>query len=407
MRFKPGKHLFIAPLAAMGLCGNAAFAQISNDVVKIGVIADMSGVYSAHSGVGTVNAVKMAVKDFGGKLAGKNIEVLSIDYQNKVDIALSRAREWYDRENVDMIIEGTDSATAIALQKLGESKKKITIFPTAATTRLTESDCSPFGIHYTYDTYALANATGKLLTQAGNKSWYFLTADYAFGHQLEADTTNVVKELGGNVLGTSRHPLATSDFASILMKAQASGAKVIGFANAGMDTQNAMRQAAEFGLGANGKQVLAPLLLFITDVKGMGVEKLQGVQFVSGFYWDRTDETRAWAKRYYEIQKAMPSMAQAGAYSATMHYLKSIQAAGTDEGEKVMKVMKSTPINDAFAHGGKILENGQMVHDMYLVEVKKPSEKKGDWDLLKVKEVIPGEKAFRTMSQSTCVLNRS
>lgn len=398
--------LYLSIIAIGSLVNNLASAQISNDKVSIGVIADMSGPYSAHSGTGTVNAVKMAVKDFGGRVNNKPIEVLSVDYQNKVDIALPRAKEWIDRNNVDMIIEGSDSATALALQRLGESRKKIVIFPTAASTKLTESECSPYGIHYVYDTYALSNTAGKALTDAGNKSWYFITADYAFGHQLEADTSEVVKKSGGTVLGSSRHPLNSSDFSSLLMKAQASGAKVIAFANAGMDTQNAMRQATEFGLGANGKQVLAPLLVFINDVKGMGIEKMQGVQYVDGFYWDRNDETRTWANRFYEMQKAMPSMAQAGAYSATMHYLNAISAAGTDESDAVMAKMKATPINDFFAKNGRIIENGQMVHDMLLVEVKKPAEKKGDWDLLNIKKVIPGEVAFRSIAQSSCVFKK-
>lgn len=380
-----------------------AAAQISDDAVKIGVIVDQTGVYSANGGPGAIRAVEMAIKDFGGKVKGKPIELVSADYQNKVDIALSKAREWIDRDKVDMIIESTDSAAALAMQKLAESKKRIMIFAGSATTALTNKECSPYGIHYVYDTYALATGTGRALMARGDDTWYFLTADYAFGNSLEKDTTTVVRAMGGKVLGTIKHPLAASDFASFLLQAQASKAKVVGLANAGRDTQNSVRQAAEFGL-TKGGQKLATLLLFDTDVKGMGLQVAQGLLFTTGFYWDRNDETRAWSKRFYDIHKAMPTMIQAGAYSATMHYLKAVEAADTDNADSVMKNMKATEINDFFAKSGKIRANGRMVHDMYLAEVKKPSESKGEWDIIKILSTIPGEQVFQPLSESTCPL---
>jgi branched-chain amino acid transport system substrate-binding protein len=381
----------------------SAAAQVSDDVVKIGVIVDQSGVYSANGGPGAIRAVEMAIKDFGGKVKGKPIELVSADYQNKVDIALSKTREWIDRDKVDMIIESTDSAASLAMQKLAADKKRVIIFAGSATTALTNKECSPYGIHYVYDTYSLATGTGRALMDQGIDTWYFLTADYAFGSSLERDTTAVVLAGGGKVLGATRHPLAASDFASFLLQAQASKAKVIGLANAGRDTQNSVRQAAEFGL-TKGGQKLATLLLFDTDVKGMGLQTAQGLLFTTGFYWDRNDETRAWSKRFYDIHKAMPTMIQAGAYSATMHYLKAVEAANTDNADAVMKAMKATEINDFFAKGGKIRENGRMVHDMYLAEVKKPSESKGEWDIIKVLRTIPGEQAYQPLSESTCPL---
>ncbi|SMP76311.1 ABC transporter substrate-binding protein [Noviherbaspirillum suwonense] len=388
---------------AMGLVAGAAQAQVSADVVKIGVMVDKSGVYSANGGSGGVVAVQMAVKDFGGKVLGKPVEVISADYQNKVDIALTRAREWIDRDNVDMIIESTDSAAAIALQKLGVQKKKVMIFAGSATTALTNSECSPYGIHYVYDTYALATGTGRAVMDSGGGSWFFITADYAFGSSLERDTTKVIEEKGGKVLGTVKHPLNASDFSSFLLQAQASKAKVVGFANAGKDTQNAIRQAAEFGLAKSG-QKLATLLIFDTDLKGMGLPVAQGLLFTTGYYWDMNDETRAWSKRFYDIHKAMPTMIQAGMYSATMHYLKAVQAASTDDADKVMPKMKAADINDFFAKGGKIRADGRMVHDMYLAEAKKPAESKSEWDLLKIVKTIPGDQAYMPLASSACPL---
>jgi len=303
-----------------------------------------------------------------------------------------------------MIIESSDSGSALAMQKIAREKKRMIIFAGSASSALTNAECSPYGVHYVYDTYALAHGTGAAVTKAGGNSWFFITADYAFGHALEKDTATVVQENGGKVLGSVRSPLNTPDFSSYLLQAQASKAKVIGLANAGSDPQNAVRQAAEFGIVQAG-QKLATLLVFITDIKGLGLQVAQGLTFTNGFYWDRNDDTRAFAKRYGDRNGgAMPSMVQAGAYSATMHYLKAVAAAGTDDADAVSAKMKETEINDFFATKGKIRVDGRMVHDMLLVEAKKPSESKGPWDLMKIISVIPGDQAFRPLSESVCPL---
>ncbi|CAP41570.1 urea ABC transporter%2C substrate-binding protein [Achromobacter xylosoxidans] len=384
------------------LVAATAYSQDSRPF-RLGAIVDMTGVYSAHGGPGMVTAVKMAVEDFGGKVLGRPIEILSADYQNKVDITATRAREWYDRENVSAIIESTDSASALALQALGQEKKKITIFAGSASSNLTGKSCSPYGVHYVYDTYALAHGTGRAVTRAGGNTWFFITADYAFGHSLERDTRAVIEENGGKVLGQVRAPLSSPDFSSYLLQAQASRAKVIGLANAGTDTQNSVRQASEFGI-TQGGQALATLLVFLHDIKGMGLQAAQGLQFTTGFYWDRNDETRKWSQRYFERQKAMPSMVQAGAYSATLHYLNAVQAVGSDDADAVAAKMKETPINDFYAKNGKIRPDGRMVYDMYLAQAKKPAESKGDWDLLKILDTIPGDEAYRPLSKSECPL---
>lgn len=392
----------VALAASAALAVGHASAQVSDDLVKIGVIVDMTGVYSANGGPGVVRAVELAVKDFGGKVQGKPIEIVSADYQNKVDIAATKAREWFDVNKVDMIIESTDSAAALAMQRVAAEKKRPIIFAGSATTALTNKDCSPYGIHWVYDTYSLATVTARAVMQDGGNSWYFITADYAFGQALERDTTNVVKSMGGTVVGTSRHPLNASDFASFLLQAQSSKAKVIGLANAGKDTQNVIRQAAEFGITKNQK--LATLLVFDTDVKGLGLKAAQGMVFTTGFYWDMNDETRAFSKRFFDVHKAMPTMIQAGAYSAVMHYLKSIDSKKTDSAEAVIAQMRETPVNDFFAKGGKIRVDGRMVHDMYLAEVKSPAESRSEWDFIKIKRTIPGDEAFQPLSASTCSL---
>ena len=396
------KHTLLA--AAMALLAPLAQAQAQTpQPFRIGAMVDMSGVYSAHGGPGMVTAVQMAVEDFGGKVLGRPIEVLSANYQNKVDIAAARARVWYDRDDVQMIIESTDSAAALALQRLGVEKKRITLFAGSASSALTNAECSPYGVHYVYDTYALSHGTGIAITKAGGDSWFFITADYAFGHALEKDTADVVVQNGGKVLGQVRAPLNTPDFSSFLLQAQASKAKVVGLANAGTDTQNSVRQANEFGI-TQGGQKLATLLVFLHDIKGLGLQAAQGLQFTDGFYWDYNDETRAFAKKFYERHKGMPSMVQAGAYSATMHYLNAITAAGTAQPDAVMAKMKATPVNDFFAKNGVIRADGRMVHDMYLAEAKKPSESKGEWDLLRINAVIPGDQAYRPLSESVCPL---
>lgn len=405
MNFKKSvfSTLLSAALLSTAAMTSVAYAQDSKPF-RVGALVDMSGIYSALGGPGMVNSVKMAAEDFGGKVLGRPIEVLSANYQNKVDITSARAREWYDRDDVNMIIESSDSASALALQKIAREKKRIVIFAGSASSSLTNAECSPYGVHYTYDTYALAHGTGAAVTKAGGDSWFFITADYAFGQALEKDTSEVVVANGGKVVGSVRAPLNSPDFSSFLLQAQASKAKVIGLANAGTDTQNAVRQASEFGIIQAGQKI-ATLLVFLTDIKGMGLPVAQGLMFTDGFYWDRTDETRAFAKRFGERNNgAMPSMVQAGAYSATMHYLKAVAAAGTDNADAVAAKMKELEINDFFATKGKIRADGRMVHDMYLAEAKKPSESKGPWDLLKINAIIPGDQAFRPLSESVCPL---
>jgi branched-chain amino acid transport system substrate-binding protein len=400
-RTHTGAALLFATLATSGGLTAAAPEKISDGVVKIGVLTDMSGVYSALGGKGTQVGVEMAVKDFGGTVLGKPIQVIGADHQNKADIASAKAREWFDNEKVDMITGLLNSGCALAVQKIAGDKKRITINTGAGSTELTNKAWNPYSIHYVYDTYATGKGTGQAVVQGGGKTWFFITADYAFGQSLEQNTTTFVTKGGGKVLGSVRHPLSTADFSSYLLQAQASGAQVIGLANAGGDTINAIKQAREFGIGKKG-QMLVGLLVFDTDIKSLGLNVAQGMQFTSGFYWDRDDATRAFSKRFYAIHKAMPTMDQAGAYSATMNYLKAVKAAGTDDPDAVMAKLKSMDISDFFAIHGKIRIDGRMVHDMYLMEVKKPSESKSEWDLLKIVKTIPGDEAFMPLSESTC-----
>jgi branched-chain amino acid transport system substrate-binding protein len=393
----------VAGAAIMGLSVLANAAGISNGAVKIGVLTDMSGVYSAIGGEGSVTAAKMAVEDFGGKVLDKPIEIISADHQNKADIASTKAREWSDTDHVDMIIGLLNSGCALAVQKIGTEKKMVIISTGAGSTALTNKDCSPYGIHYVYDTYSLPKVAGSAIVKHGGKTWFFLTADYAFGHSLEENTAAFVKADGGKILGQVRHPLATSDFSSYLLQAQASGAKVIGLANAGGDFINAVKQAREFGI-VQGGQTIAGMLVFLSDVKSLGLEVAQGMEFATAFYWDRNDASRQWSKRYFAKTGTMPTMNQAGVYSATMNYLKAIKAAGTDNPDAVIKTLRGMKINDFFSVNGHIREDGTMVHDMFLVEVKKPAESKGPWDLLKVIKQVPGDEAFMPMSEGECPL---
>ncbi|MGB8856974.1 MAG: ABC transporter substrate-binding protein [Burkholderiales bacterium] len=391
-------------LAATAGSAMAQNAKVSDGVVKIGVLTDMASLYADISGKGAVEAVKMAVEDFGGKVLGMPIEVVSADHQNKADIASSKSREWFDTQKVDMITDNVASSTALAAVKVAAEKKKIAIVNGAASSRISNEDCTAYSVHYTYDTIALANGTGKAVVKDGGDSWYFLTADYAFGHSLEKDVTEVVKANGGKVLGGVRHPLNASDFSSFLLQAQSSGAKIIGLANAGGDTINSIKAANEFGILKSGKQQLAGLLVFITDIHALGLEATQGLYATEGFYWDLNDETRKWSDKFFKRTGKMPSMVQAGDYSSTMHYLKAVEAAGTDDSDAVMKKMRELPVNDFFAKGGKIREDGRMVHDMYLVQVKTPAESKKPWDYYKVKATIPGNEAYRSLANSTCPL---
>ena len=395
--------LFSAAFAAS--TAHAQPAAVSDDVVRLGLILDMSGIYADVTGKGSATAAEMAVADFGGTVLGKKIDLMVVDHQNKADIAAAKAREWYDVQKVDAIMDVAGSAPALAVLEVAREKKKIVVFSGPGTERITNDLCSPYSVHYTYDTWSLANTTARATVEQGGKSWYFLTADYAFGHTLQASATEVVKANGGTVLGASRHPLGSSDFASYLLQAQASRAQIVGLANAGGDTVNAIKAASEFGL-TKGGQKMAGLLLYINDIHAIGLEAAAGLTLTEAFYWDMNDQTRAWSQRYYDKLKKMPNMSQAGTYSSVMHYLKAVQAAGTDEPAAVMKQMKAMPINDFFATNGRIREDGRMVHDMYVYQVKSPEESTGEWDVYKLVNTIPGEEAYRPLSESTCPLVR-
>ena len=399
-------HKLVAAVAAglaIAATGSPAQAQITDDVVKIGVLTDMSSLYADATGKGSLAAVQMAVADYGGKVAGKPIEVVAADHQNKPDVGVNIARNWYDNEKVDAIFDVPTSSVALPISALTREKNKIHINSGGGSSDITGTACSPNTVHWTYDTYALSNVAGRAMVKRGEDTWFFVTADYAFGMALERDAANVVKESGGKVLGDVRHPLNTSDFSSFLLQAQASKAKVIGLANAGGDTTNALKQAAEFGIIQGGQKMIA-LLQEVTDTHSLGVKATQGLIVTDAFYWDRDDESRAFSKRFYDKVGHMPTMIQAGLYSATMHYLKAIEAIDTDEAPKVMAQMRATPINDFFAKNGKIRIDGRMVHDMYLFEVKKPEESKGEWDLYKLLATIPGDEAFRPLDKGGCPL---
>ncbi|MGO9356300.1 MAG: ABC transporter substrate-binding protein [Xanthobacteraceae bacterium] len=397
---------FVAAAAVLAGSAGGASAQISDDVVKIGVLTDMSSLYADATGKGSLVATQMAVADFGGKVKGKPIEVLSGDHQNKPDVGVAIARNWFDNDKVDAVFDVPTSSVALAIQQLTREKQKIFINSGGGTSDLTGVACSPYTVHWTYDTYALSNVAGRAMVQRGEDTWFFVTADYAFGAALERDASNVVRETGGKVLGDVRHPLNTSDFSSYLLQAQASKAKVVALANAGGDTTNALKQAAEFGLMKGGQKLIA-LLLEITDVHGIGLKDGQGLILTDAFYWDTDDETRAFSKRFLEKVGHMPTMIQAGLYSATMHYLKAIDATGTDDSTKVMAQMKATPIHDFFARDGHIRVDGRMVHDMHLYEVKTPTESKSDWDLYKLVATVPGDQAFRPLDKGGCPLVKS
>jgi branched-chain amino acid transport system substrate-binding protein len=391
----------VSATLAFGIAGSAS-AQVSGDVVKIGIITDMSGLYADIDGPGGAEAIKMAIADFGGSVAGKKIEFVSADHQNKADIAASKAREWFDQQGLDMLIGGTNSGANLAMAKVAAEKKKPFISVGAATSRLTNEECTPYTVHYAYDTVALARGTGGAIVKQGGKTWYFLTADYAFGASLEKDTADVVKANGGTVVGSVKHPLSASDFSSFLLQAQSSKAQILGLANAGGDTINAIKAANEFGVTKSMK--LAGLLMFLTDIHSLGLNLTQGMYLTDGWYWDLNDDTRKWSKRYFEKMKKMPSMLQAGDYSAATQYLNAVKAVNSDDADKVMAQLKKTKVNDVFAKGGVIRPDGRMVHDMYLMEVKKPSESKYPWDYYKVVQTIPGDQAYMTKAESKCAL---
>ena len=385
-------------LGAAGLATSAVHAQ---DKVKIGFITDMSSLYADVEGKNGAVAIQMAIDDFGGKVLGMPIELLTADHQNKADIAASKAREWIDTQGLTMLFGGTNSGTALASAKVAAEKKRVYINNGAASSALTNDQCTPYTVHYAYDTVALAKGTGSAIVDGGGKSWYFLTADYAFGHALEADTTAVVKAKGGNVVGAVRHPLNASDFSSFLLQAQNSKAQILGLANAGGDTINSIKAAKEFGIGKSMK--LAGLLIFISDVHSLGLRNTEGLQFTTSWYWDLNDDTRKFAAKFFEKTKRMPTEIQAADYSATMNYLKAVQAAGTTDADKVMEKLKSTPIDDFYAKG-TIRADGRFVHDMYLMQVKSPSESKEPWDYYKVVAKLPGDQVFTTKAESKCAL---
>ncbi len=396
------RSVFVA--AYLALSAGAAHAEFSGGVIKIGVLTDLSGTYSDISGQGSVIATQMAVEDFGAAKKGMKVEIISADHQNKGDVASSIARQWYDRDGVDAIVDLVTSSTALAVNQVAKEKNKVALVSGAASSDLTGKDCTPNTIHWAYDTWMLANGTGSAIVKTGGKTWYFITADYAFGHALERDTTAAVEKAGGKVLGSVRHPFPSSDFSSFLLQAQASKAQIIGLANAGADTTNAIKQGAEFGI-TRGGQNFAGLLVFITDVHALGLNTAQGLIVTTSFYWDLNDQTRAWSKRFFEKHKRMPTMVQAGVYSSVLHYLKAVEKLKADQdGAKVIAQMKAMPTDDPLFGKGRVRQDGRKIHPAYLVEVKKPAESKAPWDYYKIRTTIPADQAFRPEKEGGCPL---
>ena len=383
--------------------GQTAAAQISDGVVKIGVLTDLSSLYSATTGPGSVYAAELAAQDFGGKVLGMPITVLSADHQNKTDVGASIARRWVDQEQVDVIADVPTSSIALAVEEITKEKNRVFLISGGGSSELTGSACSPTAIQWTYDTYSLSKVTAKALVEQGKKSWFFLTADYTFGKTLQADAAAEIKKDGGTVLGEVRHPLATPDFSSFLLQAQASKAQVVGLANAGGDAANAIKQAGEFGITAGG-QTLAAMLIDVEDLHGIGLKTAQGLYMASAWYWDQDEKSRAFAQRFKAKLGYMPGFIQAGVYSAVTDYLDAVKAAGTDEAKAVVARMKATPVNDMFATNGHVRADGRMAHDMYLMQVKTPAESKNEWDILKVVATIPGDESVRPLSESKCPL---
>lgn len=389
-------------VSLLGGVAAALFATSAAAQVKIGVLGDMSGAYADLGGKGSTMAARMAIEDFGGQVLGKPIELVSADHQNKTDVAASIARRWYDREGVTMITDLTNSAVAIAVQGISREKKKINLVTSTATNALTNKECSPWGVHWTYDSYALANAPVRAMIEGGAKKWFFITADYTFGHNLQETTEKMIKQLGGTVVGTATHPFTSQDFSSQLLKAQASGADIVALANSGSDTTNSVKQANEFGL--TKKQKLVSLLTFITDVHSMGLPIAQGLVFSEAFYWDQNDETRAWSQKFMKRHGTMPSMVHAGTYSAVTHYLKAVKAANSVDSDAVMAKMREIPVNDFAFKNGTIRPDGVHDHAMYLFQVKTPKESKRAWDYYKQLAVIPKGKAFQPLEEVDCPL---
>ena len=402
MRFRLLASALAAACLAGGFDAPAARAQISDDVVRIGVLNDQSGLYADLGGPGAVVAARMAVEDAGGTVLGKPVEIVFADHQNKSDIGAAIARQWFEIGKVDMAIGFDNSAVALAVEQLAAEKNRIAIAGAVGSTAFTGKACTPNEASWVYDSYALTTSLAKSIVAEGRDTWFFITVDYTFGHSLEADATSAVLAAGGKVLGSVRHPLNTADFSSYLLQAQGSGAKVVAFANGGGDMVNATKQANEFGLTKN--QTLVSLLVFISDIHSMELKAAQGLKFVTAFYWDRDEETRAWSKRFFARQGRMPTMPQAGVYSAIRHYLGAIAAAGTDEARAVMAKMRERPVNDFYVRNGHLREDGRLVHDMYFAQVKTPSESTGPWDYYKILGTIPGDQAFRSLADSGCPL---
>ncbi|MCA0243512.1 MAG: ABC transporter substrate-binding protein [Proteobacteria bacterium] len=393
----------IAATAALTLAAaTGAHAQISGDVIKIGIITDMSSVYADLDGQGGVEAIKMAIADAGGTVAGKKVEVMYADHQNKADIAAAKAREWFDTQGLDMLIGGTNSGTSLAMAKVAAEKKKPFLVVGAATSALTNDQCTPYTVHWAYDTVALSKGTGNAVVKAGGKTWFFLTADYAFGAQLQNDTTKVVEAAGGKVVGSVKHPLNANDFSSFLLQAQSSKAQILGLANAGGDTINSIKAANEFGITKSMK--LAGLLIFINDIHSLGLKTTQGLYLTDSWYWNQNADTRAWSRRFFEKMKRMPSSLQAADYSATLQYLNAVKASNSDDADKVLAQMRKTKINDIFAKGGWIRGDGRMVHDMYLMQVKTPEQSTEPWDYYNVVQTFKGEEPWTTKAESKCPL---
>jgi branched-chain amino acid transport system substrate-binding protein len=391
--------------AGLGMTSVGSMAQLPDRPVKVGVLTDMSGTYSAMGGAGSVAAAQLAIDDcLAAECKGMKIDLVSADNQNKADVAANKAREWFDRDNVDVIADLTNSAAALAVQKLAMDKQKVVLFSGPATTRLTNEDCSPTGFHWMFDTYSQSAATARAIVANGGKSWYFITVDYAFGHSLEKDAADNVKALGGTVVGQSRHPLNASDYASFLLQAQSSKAQVVALANGGQDTVNALKQAREFGIVQRG-QKLAALLVFLSDVHALGLNTAQGLMFTDGFYWDYDDASRAWSARFQKKYKDLkPTMVQAGVYSSVLHYLRAVAATKSVDAKVVAQKMREMPIRDPIMHNASIRPDGRVIHDMYLFRVKSPAESKGPWDYYTKVGTVPATEAFQPLSKSSCAL---
>jgi branched-chain amino acid transport system substrate-binding protein len=398
-----GRTIALSCLAVLICMPMAGAQQPGGDGVKIGLLADMSSLYADVTGLGSETAARMAVADFGGSVLGKPVQVVVADTQSKPDVAVTIAKQWFDVDHVDALMEVTGTSAALAVMQVAREKNHIVAMSGPGSISITNENCTPVSIQWTFDTHALAVGTVTRAVQDGGKTWFFLAADYGFGEQMVQGATRVIQADGGKVLGSVKVPLTTSDMSSYLLQAQASGAQVIGIANAGMDAVNTVKQAVEFGLPQSG-QKLAGLLMYINDVHSLGLSAMQGMTLTTAFYWDRDDASRAFSKRFFDKLQKMPNMSQAGVYSATLHYLKAVQAAGTTDTATVMRKMRELPVDDFFAHGGRIREDGRMVHDMYIVKVKTPAESHGPWDLYQIVATLPGDEAFQSLAESTCPL---